>query len=137
MVGMTTVIIYICFSNVNVYMNNDDDDDFDANDFFGDFDGDNDAFDEEHFAGRHGRLEKFPLYAKAMEVLDTVDALCDSFSEQESERYGSILRESAMIIPAKIAGVFECESWLLCMQNASLIRYHAAYLHIFILPPPE
>jgi len=83
---------------------------------------------EDDFESNHEKLKRFPLYIKAMEILDTVDALCECMAEQDRNVYGSILRESAMIIPAKIAGAFGSGSWLISMQNAAIIRYHAEYL---------
>ncbi|MGZ4044079.1 MAG: hypothetical protein ACXVO9_12815 [Bacteroidia bacterium] len=83
---------------------------------------------EDDFESNHEKLKKFPLYIKAMEILDTVDALSECMSESDKNVYSGILRESAMIIPAKIAGAFGSNSWLICMQNASIVRYHAEYL---------
>ncbi|MBI2720839.1 MAG: hypothetical protein HYX39_01560 [Bacteroidetes bacterium] len=74
------------------------------------------------------KLKKFPLYIKAMELLETVDALSASMSKEDSDLYSAILRESAMMIPPKIAGAYGSDNWLICMQNASIIRYHAQYL---------
>lgn len=84
--------------------------------------------DDTDFETRHDRLKKFPLYQKAMEILETVDVLSSSMTEKDKNIYSSILRESAMIIPPKIAGAYGSASWLMCMQNASIIRYHAEYL---------
>lgn len=83
---------------------------------------------ENEFESRHEKLKKFPLYIKSMEILDTVDAICESMVKKDNDVYSSILRESAMMIPPKIAGAFGSESWLICMQNAAIIRYHAEYL---------
>ena len=74
-------------------------------------------------------FEKSPLYLKAREIMKTVDVLCESMSAKDAEMHSSVLLESAMIIPAKIAGAFGGGSWLICMQNAAIIRYHAQYLH--------
>jgi hypothetical protein len=90
-----------------------------------------DDFSEEadnEFESRHEKLKKFPLYIKSMEILDTVDAICESMVKKDNDVYSSILRESAMMIPPKIAGAFGSGSWLICMQNAAIIRYHAEYL---------
>ncbi|MCW3077639.1 MAG: hypothetical protein JWO32_2248 [Bacteroidetes bacterium] len=84
--------------------------------------------DDTDFETNHERLKKFPLYVKAMEILETVDALSSSMSEKDKEIYSGILRESAMVIPPKIAGAYGSDNWLICMQNASIIRYHAEYL---------
>lgn len=83
---------------------------------------------DNQFESRHERLKKFPLYIKSMEILDTVDAICESMAQKDNDVYSSILRESAMMIPPKIAGAFGSGSWLISMQNAAIIRYHAEYL---------
>jgi hypothetical protein len=84
--------------------------------------------DSTGFETRHERLKKFPLYIKSMEILDTIDAICASMDSKDHNIYASILRESAMMIPPKIAGAYGSQSWMVCMQNASIIRYHAEYL---------
>jgi hypothetical protein len=89
-----------------------------------DFNGDDDDFEREIDAFR-----KSPLFQKAMEIHDIVDALSSSLTDDDTRRYVSSLKESSIIIPAKIAGAYGSGSWLICMQNASLIRYHAEYLH--------
>lgn len=73
-------------------------------------------------------LENSPIYIKAFEIYDTVNALVESLSDDDKEFYQSILLESSMILAPKIAGAFGSESWLICMQNASIVRYHAEYL---------
>jgi len=110
--------------NINNNGNDNDDNDFDPDDFnFSDDDSDDAGFEKEKRDFR-----KFPLYLKATEILHTVKALCDSLEGDDSEMYSHSLRESSMIIPAKIAGAYGANNWLICMQNASLIRYHAEYL---------
>lgn len=74
-------------------------------------------------------LKNSPVYKKAVEIFDTVSALVESLSDEDKEFYQSILLESSMMLAPKIAGAFGSDSWLICMQNASIIRYHAEYLH--------
>lgn len=73
-------------------------------------------------------LETSPVYIKAFEIYDTVNALVESLSDEDKEFYQSILLESSMMLAPKIAGAMGSDSWLICMQNASIIRYHAEYL---------
>jgi hypothetical protein len=98
-----------------------DDNDFDDEDFSEDG---NDDFERETDSFR-----KSPLFRKAMEIHDIVDALSSSLNDDDARRYVSTINESALIIPAKIAGAYGSGSWMVCMQNASIIRYHAEYLH--------
>jgi len=63
-----------------------------------------------------------------MEVLKTTSALVESLSDEDKEFYERTLMESAYTLAPKIAGVMGSESWILSMQNASIIRYHAEYL---------
>jgi hypothetical protein len=62
-------------------------------------------------------------------VYETVSALIESLPKQAHDMYAGSLMESALIISAKLAGAMGSDSWLICMQNASIIRYHAEYLH--------
>jgi hypothetical protein len=70
-----------------------------------------------------------PIYKKAFEIYETVNALVESLPEEDKEFHQSILMESAMMLAPKLAGAMGSDSWLICMQNASIIRYHAEYLH--------
>jgi hypothetical protein len=103
----------------------------DDNDFF-DFDDltpeEKEEMDRE-YREKNKRIKTSPVYKKAKEVLHTVTALLESLSEDDKEFYSSTLVESAMMLAPKIAGAMASESWLLSMQNAAIIRYHAAYLH--------
>jgi hypothetical protein len=47
-----------------------------------------------------------------------------------SDQYGSTLRESAMIIVAKLNSALLSDNYLLCIQNAALIRDHGEYLRL-------
>ncbi len=74
------------------------------------------------------RMRTSPVFIKAKDVLNTVRALIESLSEEDREFYESTLIESAMMLAPKIAGAMGSESWLLSMQNAAIVRYHAQYL---------
>lgn len=68
------------------------------------------------------------LFDKAKGILQTVESLRATLEKEEESEYISTLMESALIIPAKIAGASGSGNWHIYMQNASLIRYHAEYL---------
>jgi hypothetical protein len=75
------------------------------------------------------RRRSHPLMRKAHEVCEIANALCESIEEGFEKEQARLMMESAMVLAAKFAGAFECESWLLSMQNAAIIRYHAQYVH--------
>ncbi len=98
-----------------------DDDDFNLDDFS---DGEDDDFERMQKNKRHQ-----PIYLKAVDIFRTVEALAASLKGDDKEMYMDTIRESAMMLAPKIAGVIGGDSWVLSMQNASIIRYHAQYLH--------
>jgi hypothetical protein len=108
----------------------DDDDDFDF-----DFD-DMTPEEREEFEREHKRKQEerdnHPLFLKAKEIYEVVSSLIESMDEQGREIYGQTLMESAMILAPKLAGAMGSESWLVCMQNGAIIRYHAEYLLISV-----
>lgn len=55
-------------------------------------------------------------------------AIVESLPEEGKDMYESTLLESAYILAPKLAGAIGSESWLICMSNAALIRYHGDYL---------
>ena len=75
------------------------------------------------------KLRKHPLYLKANEIFNTVRTMSETFGEEEREMYINTLLESAMVLAPKFAGAIASESWLASMQNASIMRYHAQYIH--------
>lgn len=103
----------------------DEDDDFDFNEELSD--------EEREEIDRKLRAEdqarrKHPLFVQAMELMKLARVLDESMSEEEREMQGAMIVESAMMLAPKIAGAMHSGSWLLTMQNAAIIRYHAAYL---------
>jgi hypothetical protein len=108
-------------------MNWEEEDDFDFNDDMSEEE--KKEFDREQKQERK-RLKNHPLNIQAKEILHTVIAIVDSIPDKGKEMYRNTMMESAMIIPAKIAGTMGSNSWLLSMQNAALIRHHAEYLLI-------
>jgi len=104
-----------------------DDDDFDFPDFDDLSPEEKEELDKEHQA-RERRMRNHPLFKKANEVYEVVSALIASLSEEDKEMHEQTLMESSMMLSPKIAGAIGSDSWLICMQNASIIRYHAEYL---------
>lgn len=77
---------------------------------------------------RRKAIKNSSIYLKAFEIFNLVKAIVETLSEEDKEIYENTLLESAMILAPKIAGAMGSESWLLSMQNAAIVRYHAAYL---------
>ena len=76
------------------------------------------------------RRRNHPLTKQAREIFNIVNAIVESLPEDEREMNGSLLLESAMVIDAKLAGALCSGSWMICMQNAAIIRSHAEYLRL-------
>lgn len=80
-------------------------------------------------------LEKFPLFIKANEIRNLVEKVAvlveeiegnNEFENEILTNYKNYMRESALIIPAKIAGVFDSEMlYDIRMENAAIIRKEA------------
>ena len=77
------------------------------------------------------KLNAHPLYIQANEILTIVDVLLDTNGDDEqSKDFGFTLRESAMIIIAKLSSGLRSDSYVMSMQKASIIRNHADYLRL-------
>ena len=113
-------LFYICFIM-------DDDDDFNFD--FEDLTPEEQEELEREFRERQDKIKRHPLRIKGNEIYEVVSAFIESLSGDAKEMYASTLMESALIINGKLAGAMSGDHWLLCMQNASIIRYHAEYLH--------
>lgn len=72
-------------------------------------------------------MTNHPLYKKSHEILEIVEAIIESLPEEEQRMHSPML-ESAMMLAPKFAGAYKCDMWLLVMQNAAIMRYHAEYL---------
>jgi hypothetical protein len=72
-------------------------------------------------------MTNHPLYKKAGEILGIVDSIIDSLPEEE-RAFHEPVRESAMMLAPKFAGAYNSDMWLLIMQNAAIMRYHAQYV---------
>lgn len=105
----------------------DDDDDMDFG--FDDMSPEENERFEREMREKNERIHKHPLFLKAEDIFQTVHTLSETLEREEREMHMRILLESAMMLAPKILGALSSESWLLSMQNAALVRYHAQYLH--------
>ena len=101
-----------------------DDDDFD----FDDLSEEEKREIENEMQEMENKTKNHPLFKKASEICTLVTAIVESLPEEGKEMYESTMMESAYILAPKLAGAMGSDSWLICMSNASIIRYHADYL---------
>ena len=77
------------------------------------------------------RLASHPLNIQANEIMNMIDVLLDTCNDEKArDMYGATLRESAMIILAKLASGLTSDDYVISMQKASIIRDHAEYLRL-------
>jgi len=81
---------------------------------------------------RFDETHKLPLFQKAELIYQLVESLVASLPEEDEyiQDTKHLMREDAMIIPAKIAGAEGGDLYSIRMQNASLIREHAMHLYV-------
>ncbi len=101
-----------------------DDDDFD----FDDLSEEEKREIENEMQEKENKTKNHPLFKKAKDICSLVMAIVESLPEEGKDMYESTLLESAYILAPKLAGAIGSESWLICMSNAALIRYHGDYL---------
>ena len=93
---------------------------------------DEDAIFDEEGDDEFERLQRskknVPVYKKAVEISHTVHALNACLKGRDKEMYAHHLSESSLLLAAKIAGAVASRSWLISMQNAAIVRYHAEWL---------
>lgn len=106
----------------------DDDDDDDFNFDYESLSEEEKAEIEKEMREKDEQRDNHPLFKKANDIIDLVTAIVESLPEGVKEIYESTLTESAYMLAPKLAGAMGSESWLICMQNGALIRYHAEYL---------
>lgn len=88
-----------------------------------------DGEERSELENRHKKA-KHPLTAHLDELTDTLKVLF-AYPESEDELVMSHIRfieESLMLIKAKLYSALRSDSYLVCMQNAAIIRSHAEYL---------
>lgn len=83
---------------------------------------------DDEFERLQKRKKNLPVYKKAVEIAHTVHALNACLKGIDKEMYAHHLSESSLILSAKIAGAVGSGSWLISMQNAAIVRYHAEWL---------
>ncbi|WP_338021203.1 hypothetical protein [Aquiflexum gelatinilyticum] len=88
-----------------------------------------DESDEEEFQKEKDRINNHPLKIKGMEIYKLTSALVGSLDEARAELYGSLMMESAMIIPAKFSGAEGVNDFILKMENATIMKIHARSLN--------
>ncbi|HWY12784.1 MAG TPA: hypothetical protein VN026_15730 [Bacteroidia bacterium] len=84
--------------------------------------------DDDEFERLQKRKKNLPVFKKALEIAHTVNALNVCLKGRDKEMYAHHLSESSLILGAKIAGAVGSGSWLIAMQNAAIVRYHAEWL---------
>lgn len=98
-------------------------------------DNDSNEFDEDDLANNEARKNKaknHPLTLHLGELTDTLYVLL-KYPKTEDDLIKShidIITESFNLIRAKLYSALRSDSYLVCMQNASMIRYHADYLFL-------
>lgn len=107
-------------------IDDEDDLDFDFNQEFSDEE--NTEFEKQQKEEEH-RLNTHPLFLQANEVLHIVDVMLDTSQDEEIKKsFTETLRDSAIIILAKLSSGLTSKSYVQCMQKASIIRDHADYM---------
>ncbi len=110
-------------------MNFDDDDDFDMDDELSDEE--NEELNQE-MEKRRRSVKNHPLFKQAKEASHTLRALLESSNQsgEEMESFTESLSGAMMIMTAKLYAALGSDSYLVCMQNASIIRNEAEYLRL-------
>jgi hypothetical protein len=101
-----------------------DDDDFDPDDFSEE--------DNERFEEKRKSVKNHPLLKQATEVRDTLKALIESNdnSNEEVESFATSLTGAIRVVTVKLHSALGSDSYLVCAQNAAIIRQEAEYLRL-------
>lgn len=96
-----------------------------------DFDENEDWEDESEFdpKAQRDQIYSHPLMQKANEIVSLTHALVGSLDEARKELYGGMMMEDAMVICAKFAGAHGVDSFILKMENATIMKVHARHLN--------
>lgn len=78
------------------------------------------------------KTKELAIYQKAVHILRLVESLIASLPEEDEyiQATKHLMREDAMIIPAKIAGAEGGNLYSIRMQNAAIIREYAMHLYV-------
>ncbi len=96
-----------------------------------DFDQEPDWYDKNEFDPKSMRdqIYSHPLMKKSMEIVSLCHALVGSLDEARKELYGGMMMEDASIMSAKFAGAEGVDSYILKMENATIMKVHARHLN--------
>ncbi len=90
------------------------------------------SLDDENdsMGSRHWRAKKHYLQLHINELSNTIKVLLESVDSNYDfiNSQKEIIQQSLLIIKAKLYSALRSDSYLVCMQNAAIIRYHAEYL---------
>lgn len=106
-----------------------DDDDFDMDDELSDEE--NEELNRE-MERRRRSVRKHPLFLQSQEIMDTLKALKESneHPNEEIDSFMASLTGASMTLSVKLYSALNSDSYLVCMQNASIIRNEAEYLRL-------
>ncbi len=106
-----------------------DDDDFDMDDELSDEE--NEELEQEMERRRHS-VKNHPLFKQAKEASHTLETLLETGKQAEDhmESFTSSLTGAMMVLTAKLYAALHSDSYLVCMQNAAIIRNEAEYLRL-------
>ena len=92
--------------------------------------------EEQRKAAKHMRDKKLwvknhPLMLQAVEINAMLDVLLDTCDGNSViTAYGVTLRDSARLIRVKLDAALHADSYIICMENAAVIREHAQHLRL-------
>jgi len=86
--------------------------------------------ENDNMESRHWRTKKHYLQLHINELSNTIKILLESVDSNDDfiNSQKEIIQQSLLIIKAKLYSALRSDSYLVCMQNAAIIRYHAEYL---------
>ena len=80
--------------------------------------------DDNDHVNSYDKTKEMPIFTKAMEISDTVRAICDLIPEDNEmlNHFKSFMLSDSLMIPAKIAAAEGGDIYDLRMENAAIIR---------------
>lgn len=96
-----------------------------------DFEDEPEFDDENEFdpKSRRDQIYSHPLMKKAMEIVSLTHALVGSLDDDKKDIYGGMMMEDATVMSAKFAGAHGVDSYVLKMENATIMKVHARHLN--------
>lgn len=88
--------------------------------------------DDSEMQNRHLKAAKHPLQLQLNEIGNTIQILLESANGKDDllNVQTELIQQSLLIIKAKLYSALRSDCYLVCMQNASMIRYHGEYLKV-------